>query len=181
VISLITYERIHHYSFSQQSGQTSVSIQLQKAVSQSNYAFALPIVSANILDVTVDSFNADTFNTTEYQYRLGATYFPNQSIKDTLTDGIESYLQAAMTYDKIKHVYAENAVSLADYNSGLGVLAVSLEKDSSMALSGMPVNNSRVLELDATFASAPQAREIFVYMNYTSVCKSYVDNTAVAI
>jgi hypothetical protein len=53
--------------------------------------------------------------------------------------------------------------------------------DTSLNLSGLPVNNSRVLELNMEFSSVPDPREIVVFLEYTAVSKSFIDNTAVAI
>jgi hypothetical protein len=177
----LTYERIHHYGFSQQSGQTNVSVQVQKAVSQAQYAYAMCVPTANILDITADSFKTVVYDTTEWQYRLGAVYFPNQTIKDPDSDAIESYFQSAMCYDKVKHYYAENSISVDDFKNGDGIHTVCFEKNQSLSLSGMPVNNSRVLEFDATFSAVPAAREIMIFLHYSSVAKAFIDNTAVAI
>jgi hypothetical protein len=64
---------------------------------------------------------------------------------------------------------------------GLGIAAVSLEKDAALNMSGLPVNNSRVLELNATFANTVATRVVVTFLEYMAVARSFVDNTSVGI
>jgi len=85
------------------------------------------------------------------------------------------------TYDKIRHPYAETSIGLTDYTNKHGILATSFEKDMNLNMSGLPINNSRVLELNADFISVTQNLDIVVFLTYCSVSRSYLDNTATAI
>jgi hypothetical protein len=171
---------------------TQINAQIRKAVSQATIAWSIPMASADQV-ITADSMSAIAWGCTKFQYRLGALYFPQQYIQDDSKDGVEAYAQALETFDKLKHMHNESSVSLgnfvlgaagtADYRGGpggLGCMAVSLEKDTALNLSGLPVNNSRVLELNATLATAAD-REVVTFLEYLSVARSYVDNTAVSI
>lgn len=175
------YPRIYTSVNSLNIGQTTLSAQVRKAVSQACISYACVLDQANLIDITADSMAAVTWATTRWQYRLGALYFPHQPIEDSTVDGVESYFQSQMVFDKVKHPFAESSVELADFVSGTGIMAVSLEKDTALNLSGLPINNSRVLELNAQFSAVAAPMEVLVFLEYCAVSKSFVDNTVVAL
>jgi len=161
---------------------TSLSAQVRKAVSQANYAWAVCLNTDNYILIGTDSFKAIAWDTTRYQWRLGALYFPLQPLDVNLTDGVESFKQVLEVYDKNKLVFSPPNVSLAEFaTGGKGIIAVALEKDAELDSSGLPVNNSRVLELNATFNAGIAAREVLIFLDYNAVSRSYVDNTSVNI
>jgi hypothetical protein len=57
---------------------------------------------------------------------------------------------------------------------------VSLEKDTALNFSGLPINNSRVLETLGT-VTALATRNVVTFLEYSAVARAYVDNTAVSI
>lgn len=164
---------------------SSTNTQVRKAVSQASIAYSIPLLAANQQLITADSFRAMDWATVSLQYRLGALYYPIQEIQDPLADAREGYAQALEMWDKFKHPEVESSISLDDFKGtsplvGWGIMAVSLEKDTAMDLSGLPVNNSRVLENLSRF-SAAAAREVVTFLEYVSVSRSYVDNTQVSL
>lgn len=212
-----SYPRVFTSQTALGSGATTLNAQVRKAVSQANIAWTICLNAASQNHSTaaasqgLDPFAAMPWDITAFQYRLGALYYPMQAIQDpnqygsgtgalsVVPSGIESYAQALETMDKFKHPHTESSVSLSDFvgrqagsNSpgGYGVMAVSLEKDTSLNFSGLPVNNSRVLEvLNTTFpagsqnvdAGSPVTRLFVTFLEYSAVARSYVDNTAVSI
>lgn len=174
-----TYPRI--YASTNTISSTSINVQVRKAVSQANIATAALITQGDLLDVTKDSLKSETFDVSTWQYRLGSLYFPNQPIK-TATDGVESYFISQQVYDKSDHSHQENSVSLTDFTTnGYGILSASFEKDSQINLSGLPINNSRVLELQATLASYTNPIELVVFLEYTVVVRAFIDNATLAL
>jgi hypothetical protein len=149
-------------------------------VSQACFATTLTISQADRINIAVDPLCAVPFNYTSFQYRLGALYFPNSEVIDA-SDGVEAFMIAQETYDKLKHPYSEGATTLAKFNAKHGVLAASFEKDTSLNLSGLPINNSRVLELNATYAAVAEPLDVVTFLQYCVVARSYIDNTAVSI
>jgi hypothetical protein len=173
-------------------GALTLSSQVRKAVSQANSAFAVSLDSARYTNFAVDSFAAIQWNVTRWQWRLGALYFPLQPLDVGISDGIESYKQVLEVFDKNKLVFQPPNVTLAafqgnatidtvNFSYSQGVMAVELEKDQELDCSGLPVNNSRVLELNATFSGGLATQEVLIFLDYNSVSRSYVDNTAVSI
>lgn len=160
----------------------AISSQVRKAVSQANYAWAVSLNTSYYNDLTNDSFAAVAWDTTRYFWRLGALYFPLQPLDVGIVDGVESYKQVMEVFDKNKLVFDPPNVTLAQYLAGKGIIAVAMEKDAELDCSGLPVNNSRVLELNATFSTSISGnREVLIFLDYNAVSRSYVDNTAVSI
>ena len=174
-----TYPRIHTSTSTITS--TAINAQISKAVSQANIATGCLLTQAAVLDVTADSLKSPAWNVSSWQYRIGSIYMPNQPLTDA-GDGLESFFTAQAVYDKAKHHHMENAVSLTDFKTnGYGVMSVSMEKDQSLNLSGLPINNSRMLELQATLAAWSANLELVVFLEYTSVARAYIDNCVVSI
>lgn len=170
-----TFPRI--YTSTNTISSTAINIQVRKAVSQANIVSACLLTQGDVLDVTKDSLKSEAWNVDSWQYRLGGLYFPHQAVTGA-SDGLESYMISQQTFDKAKHHYAENSVSLTDFiTNGYGLLTASLEKDQSLNLSGLPINNSRVLELQATLASYSASIEAVVFLEYTAVARAWLDNT----
>jgi hypothetical protein len=159
---------------------TNINSQVRRAVSQANIAYAISLdTTKNALGF--DSFKAITWDATVFQFRLGALYYPIQAIQDPLADAVEPYAQALEMWDKLKHPEVESSVSYADFQTGgRAIMAVSLEKDTALNFSGLPVNNSRVLETLAT-VSALAARNVVTFLEYSAVVRQYVDNSALSI
>lgn len=174
-----SYERVYTTITQQPSAQTSISAQVRKAVSQACLVYSVAISGADKVDITKDSLVAVPFNTSSFQYRLGSLYFPHQRIENG-EDGSEATLIAYETFDKLRHPFRETSVTPATFRSKYGVLAASLERDQSLQFSGLAVNNSRTLELDATFASVAENLEVYTFLTYCSVARAFIDNTSVA-
>jgi len=177
-----SYPRIYTAVTSHPSAQTTVSIQVRKAVSQASVATTVVLSQADQTDFTADSMASVDWDTTQWYYRLGALYFPHQRISDEAKDGKESYIQAQMTYDKLKHPFSESSVDVADFKTGGdGAMCASFGKDTGLNLSGLPINNSRILEVQATFDTFTGAREIVTYLEYIAVSRSWIDQVSVAL
>ena len=177
-----TYDQVYVSSNSLSSGQTNVNVQISKAVSQAEIVFSIMIPSANLIDQTVDSFNAPVWDILSWGMKLGNLNFPNEKINDILKDGKESFFNSQMVFDKVNHPYNEGSVSMTQFKSGgAGIMSCSLEKMTHLQLSGLPVNNSRSIELSATLDTYTGARQLYTFLVYTSVCKAFIDNVAVSI
>lgn len=178
--------RIYTSVTSLPSGQTSTSIQVRKAVSQAMATYTIPRNTADLSNLSVDSFLSsygNLGNTHEWQYRVGSLYFPNQVARENqLTAHPETYLNALTTWDKNKHQNYPCAVSMRDFMTNLGIFSVSLSKNDSLHLAGLPLNNSRALELNLSFPSAAAAeRNLTLFLEYIQCAKFYSQNVSVAI
>lgn len=175
------YERISATTAQQPSAQTSLSLQVRKAVSQACFATAIVLSSADKIDITKDSLVAVPHNTVQSQFRLGALYFPQQSLNDQLLSGSEAFCIAQQTYDKFQNPYSENSLTLADFKAKYSIMSASFEKDQHLNMSGLPINNSRVLELNCEFGAVSEQLEVVCFLQFCSVARAYIDNIAVAL
>ena len=174
------YERVYTATSQVPSNQLQLSMQVRKAVSQACFATTLTMNNADRTNVALDSFKTNGFNYKSYQYRLGSLYFPHQRVETSTLDVSESFTLAMATYDKLRHPFAESSISVSSYLGGQAVLATSFEKDMSLNMSGLPINNSRVLELNVEYTTVAQPLDVICFLQYCSVSRSYVDNVAVA-
>ena len=175
-----TYERIFTSVSQVPIGQLTVSQQVRKAVSQACFATTVTVSQADKIDVTKDSLNAIPFNYSSFQYRIGALYFPNQEVSDA-QDGVEAYVMTQQVYDKLKHPYSEGSVTLTAFKTVHGVLSASFEKDTNLSISGLPINNSRTLELNTSYVAVTEALEVITFLQYCTVARTFIDNVATAV
>lgn len=163
----------------------AVNETVQKAVSQATRVFTVIYDTSGADDVNDEA--ADGFVSipgsefTNYQYRVGSNYYPQQPV-DTNT---EALFLANCTFDKIRDLYKNpNGVSLADFNdNGDHILAVPLETDSRLNLSGLALNSSSVLNLEATLGASGGGanRDAVIFLEYISVSKTHINRTEVKI
>jgi len=104
-------------------------------------------------------------------WRLGSLNFPNSR----LLDKTEHYYYAQYAMGKLQHPHKSNSVSLTDFKGDEGIIAVTLERSSVLSLSGLPVNNSRTLQLEVDYQNGKD-RDIDVYMNYLQLARVFPTN-----
>ena len=184
-----TYPRVYNYSNTYDAGTSNFTLQVSKAVSQAEHAMAIIQNDVSINSATVDSFLAESFRTRSYQWRLGAQYYPHIPVQSDVSAGVtikgmEPYLLALASFDKMKMPFSETSMTPADFSNDSGVISTSLSRNMSLAVAGLPVNNSRLLELIVERDGASDAgakRTVSCYLQYLSVARAYIDNIAVAI
>ena len=178
----LSYERVYTAISKQGATDLFISQQIRKAVSQACFATSIVIDQLNKTDITVDSLTSMAFSEIDsFQYRLGSLHFPNEKLLNA-SDGVEAYTIAQQVYDKYKHPYMEGSVTRPLFSASLGVMSASFEKDTSLNVSGLSINNSRTLELNCDFNTGhTRAAEVVTFLHYVSVARAFIDNVAVAI
>jgi len=177
----LTYAR--SYCSINEVNTTQVSCQVRKAVSNACYAMAVILNPAHIQDITQDSFASMPFTVSRYQTRLGSLYFPQQPVIATGSEpsvDIEAFIDSKACFNKYHDNHQEGATSFYSFALNAGTICVNLQRDQNLLVSGAPVNNSRVLEMDLNFISALN-RSIYVFMVYNCVSRAYLDNTSVGL
>ena len=183
------YNRIYNYANTYDAGISNFTMQVSKAVSQAVHVFSVIQSNVSANSSTVDSFLSEIFSTTSYQYRLGASYYPHVSVQSAVDatvvrKGVEPYILTLASFDKLQKEFQESTVTLDTYSQSIGILATSLERNASLQVSGLPINNSRLLELIVTRDGAGDGvakRDVNCFLEYISVARCYIDNVAVAI
>lgn len=155
---------------------TNINLDVNKSVGMASRVLSMVQQTNTINDVTTDSF-VIPYLAGKWGYVLGSVHFPNVDV-----DSLETaYHQSLVSYDKMKHVDKECSVTRGDFIDSDGIYTVSLERDTSLALSQSPVNASRALRFQLILDSAPASASIAtVFMQYlvstrTTLTSSQVD------
>lgn len=174
----------------------SVNMEVRKASSRALQAIVRMRLSDNITD---SPFGKDCFagdmSVTQYQWQLGSLYFPQQPVKSRSGNAAdmepEAYTMTLDAFNKLKPTARPPAVGLiscplslaqnpksARFGDIASVLAVTLERSSLFNLSGVPINNSRVLSFQANFDDADD-RTITIFLKYVKLARVFLNNVEV--
>jgi len=170
-----TWDRTRHNI----SNSNKANITVRKAVSRALSAYAKTRLTSHVSGDTgfaQDSQASESPNKVSGMFwRLGSLNFPNQR----LVSQVEQYYYAQYAMGKMQHPHKSNSVSLADFTTGNeGIAAVTLERSSVLSLSGLPVNNSRTLQIELDYSSSAN-RDIDVFMNYLQLARVFPNNVLV--
>ena len=165
-----TYDRTRHNITGDKA-----NITVRKAVSRALSAHAKTRLTANTADLTVDSMASETNKVKSMFWRLGSLNFPNSR----LLSKVEQYYYAQYSFGKFVHPQNSNSISLTDFQGTEGIVAATLERSSVLSLSGLPVNNSRTLQLELDYDDAAAPRDIDVFMNYLQLARVFPNNVLV--
>lgn len=192
--------------------QTSVNVESRKAVSRAFGAICkiTNAISNDPLSEALDDTQASVdFPWTEYQWRAGNLYYPNQKLSGTNRQlAMETFKHVQSFYHKDSTTQQDNALSFYDFfysdveaipgNSGTtcppnstvgvqspisntskqGCVVVDLERTTVQDLSGIPLNNSRVLALTGVI-DQPDSWNLRLYLNYLKVARVFMENTEI--
>ena len=87
------------------------------------------------------------------------------------------------TWDRLRSEKS-SAVSLTDFSASQSAYCASFERDQALELSALPVNNSRVAELDVEFdatSSVGLTRQLISFLCYASVSRAFIENVSSSI
>ena len=153
-------------------GKTS-NIQVSKAVSRALSSFAVKTQVGANSTATVREASNILSAPKKYQWRLGSQYYPFQTLEnqDEMVQNIlyaedVSRSQPSLMRRHIKELY-------------LGPVAT-FERSNLLRYSGVPINNSRTLSLDAEWADNTDA-PVHVFMEHVKLSKSFLNNIVVSI
>jgi hypothetical protein len=169
-----TYTRV--FTSKEPTANANINHQVKKAVSQGIRAFE------EEEKLTATQAFSSNLPFTQYQFRVGSNYYPQQRI-DTLNEG---YWTTNALYNKNTTAgWFSNALTYDEYAAvgtlvGNVILGGSFETDSRLNLSGVPINNSATLTLEATTAAAT-TYTWYVFLEYIAVARSFLTNVEVKI
>lgn len=163
--------------------QSAINEQVKKAVSQCTRVFTTAFVvsgaESSLLE-TKDGFKSIDAGTQfgSYQYRVGSSYYP-QNVIDDVT---EAWYVTNAAFDKNRDALDANGLQYSTYvTNGKFTVGVPLQTHDRLNLSGLPINNSSVLELRLTLVPSAESREITTFMEYITVARTFVNKTSVKI
>lgn len=187
---------------------THIHAEVRQAVSRALRAFArIRVEVAADKRMFSSSFEAERWRVSRYQWQLGSLYFPQQPIAIpsktcTAAQGPEIYGVGApsvryyegMTSEAYLHsldcfgaasssASGRTFVSNPRFEISSGIMAACLERSSVFNLSGIPINNSRVLSLNAeydyTTRAANSTPHLDIFLQYVRLCRVWLTNTEV--
>jgi hypothetical protein len=163
-----------------------INEQVKKSVSQCTKVFcAVYDVSGvnNVMDESKDGYlSTSALALGNYQYRVGANYYPTKAV-DSIAEAL--YI-AHSTFDKCRDLMTNPCkIGLPEYrNYGAFILGHPLETDDRLNLSGIPLNNSSVLEFRAEIKNhptVPVVRSYELIIEFISVTRTFVNKTTLKI
>ena len=182
----------------------SINMEVRKASSRALAALmrvrpAIPLQTDATLytNPIAESFASEGWDFTQYQWQLGSLYFPQQPIKSRTPAAAgscpEAYAHALDCFDKLQpnsrpplcRLYADTTSGLGTlmyerkaFTSGASTIGVTLERSSLFQLSGIPINNSRVLSFQGTFANS-RNRNVTIFLKYVKLARVFLNNVEV--
>jgi hypothetical protein len=180
----VVFASYHNTQLSPSNTGTSLNMEVRKAVSRA-LGCIMKVHSNSVSEATNDSMASKDWDFTQLQARVGSLYFPQQPLKASTVGNVsvppdrESYFHTLRGFNKIKTPSAPPAVSLSDFKATMGVFCQDLERSSVQNLTGIPLNNSRTLAIQAEFANAPTEALVEVWLVYTRLCRVFLNNIEV--
>ena len=135
----------HHATNTGESG-AEVNIELRKAVSRALGVLHQVGYRGTTNGPTIDPFLSKPILTgagANFQLRLGSMYFPQQPV----TNKQELYHHTLRGWGKLKTPSAPGSVSMNQFMQTSGCVYTDLERSTTQKLTGVPVNNSRIIEI----------------------------------
>jgi len=150
------------------------NIDTNKAVSRALGAFAVSRLTASITDGTLDSLASEAdYPVNRTQFRLGSEYYPQHY---TERDS-DQFFNTLYANEKL-HSRNPSSLSQAQFIAALWQVDANLERSTVLALTGLPINNSRALSFDIQF-SGSASREVNVFLQYVVLARCYINNVSV--
>ena len=169
---VLTYCDVNNSRTSKDSGQSTISTEVRQSVSMANSVFACIRPSADTEDVTDDSFATRAVGATDsYQYRIGSVYLPQERISGP----VQWYSQMSYAWGKTRH---GTQLGIRASEFGTNALAVGDIDRYWTSGSGMAINNSTTLNLNATVDGATQC-DIDIFLKHTRSATAFLENVIV--
>lgn len=168
------FQAQHAVSDNFTTSQTTVDV--NKAVSRALGCMAISRSIQTIATKTADSLKSEAFDIVQSQFRLGSQYFPHKALESLA----EHYYNTLYTTEKLQSSHP-SSVGFTDYENNYGVITTNLERSNILALSGLPINNSMTLSLDARFGSSINTgRQLTLFLEHVVVAKIFVNNVSIS-
>ncbi len=163
------------------ANSSAINVDVNKSVSYAEKVMAIIQTNGNQNNVSADSY-VTPYLAGNWWVQLGSNQYPsNQKIDNEKS----AYVNNLSCYRKLSGKCGERGESeltLAKYSTNYGTYAASLELDTSLALSGMPVTSSRTLRFELALDS-PLANDstCLVFMTYLTSVRSTLTSSRVDI
>jgi hypothetical protein len=177
--------------------------EIRKACSRALKAFSVIRDKAKIMSTQTisDKGQSDEWNVERYQWRLGALYFPHQPVvhagvtdDDKLMTSKEAFFHTLDCFGRVAPNGVYGDVTYSEFCRNFGLVACSLERSSLFNLSGVPINNSRILAIQMQFlnrtktkgvaggmaeVTVPKDRTVDTFLKYVKLARVFLNNVEV--
>jgi hypothetical protein len=180
---------------------TDFNQEIRKACSRALKAFSVVRDKNKVasLQTISDKGQCDEWNIERYQWRLGALYFPHQPVvhpgsndESKLMTSKEAYFHTLDCFGRIAPNGVYSNVTYAEFCRNFGLVACSLERSSLFNLSGVPINNSRILAINMQFLNRTnikvsdgsqqqmvKERVVDTFLKYVKLARVFLNNVEV--
>jgi hypothetical protein len=161
---------------------TNVILSSRSKLAQVNHVFAQSRLIETVAIQTSNLFRSEDVDAdsgwNSYSYSYGGINLPSNS---SITDAVSQYYFALWSYALSSEKKDRTNVSYAEFIAGKQIVAANLQRTNS-ALSGLPVEGSRSIDVRGTFpATAPAGhiRYVDLYVSYVTLINIYTNNIMV--
>jgi hypothetical protein len=161
------------------SNASTINVDINKSVSYASKVMAVIQDNTKQNSLTEDS-HVTPYLAGNWWYQLGSNQYPSNQKIDLER---AAYINNLSCYRKLNGKCGERGeteLTLAKYSADAGTYSASLELDTSLALSGMPVTSSRTLRFELSL-DAPLAADstTLVFMTYLTSVRSTLTSSRV--
>lgn len=179
-----------------QTKNSSLHMEVRKAVSRAFGAFAVGRIEGQVVDLPVQSRHGNQAQLIRnWQWRAGNLYYPQQKVANPTLDGQQkhTFQSAHKFFNKHKHSKQPNSCTLKRFegdsvppadkrNNFSQIYPVDLERTTLQDLSGIPLNNSRVLSFSGEFNSnltlaVDEEYVVTIFLQHLKIARVFMDNT----
>lgn len=147
------------------STSTSINIDINKSVAFCEKAATYIVLDAQRNNIDSDGLVCNYYDGS-WSYRLGSSYYPSNQRIDNIAIAYDNQMAVMKKKDKCGKG-GNLLVSLNLFSAQNGSFSVSLETDTALNLSAMPITSSRVLRLDVDLYDAiGQNAVVFTYLTH---------------
>ena len=179
----LVYEYFSYHTTKTTINSSDLNVEIRRSVSLAMDAFAVTRSQLHKTTLLADSFASLPMSSEDYsQWRIGSHYLPNDKIRGVIEHYAQMlYWKKMLRDDKITGTDAHNFTGYEPpaptiptpiaMNYGDGKFCTTLEQSNILDLSGIAINNSMTLALDA-YLDAAGSRDVSVFLRHVrrAVC-----------
>jgi hypothetical protein len=176
-----------YFTTIQSRNTTLLNMESRRACSRALSAFYLEQTPLGNNFITGDTSTMSSKSITaggpvSVQFRAGSLYFPNTAVAGTTADlcGPENFQMALQCFNKYNTTISASVTYYDYYDGGSLILGSTLERSTALDLTGIPLSNSRVLALNATFANANPTTG-YLFLQYVTLARVFISNCTVEV
>jgi hypothetical protein len=173
-----------HTTIGGRSGSNQKNLDVNKAVSRAlSFHYHEREVTTAANEDHFRAINQQADRLVEWQSRVGSMYFPQSSLRGDTSLEItpELFAQTLRAWGKWSSRSNDSSdVGVVNYGIGSCVVSQDLERSSVTQLSGIPLSNSRTLQINATYATS-KTTDAEVFLMYATLIRCFSSNAVVEI